>query len=86
MGGPGSFQSGQSGKEDRVANRQVAVLVVLVPATAPVSDDDLRLVLPDDVRDGQGNGLIERDLRIRVGQPGGFGPQQPDGFFGGRAL
>ena len=81
-----ALQSLQACVEDRVANDELAILVVLVPTAAPMGDHDLWLLLPDYIADSQRAFLIERNLSIWISQEQCLGPKQMRGLLGGRTL
>src|SRR5947208_2824329 len=83
---PAALQGFQACVEDRVANDEVGILVVLVPTAAPVGYHDLWLLLPDYIADSQRAFLIERKLGIWISQEQCLGPKQMRGLLGGRTL
>src|ERR1035437_893375 len=64
----------------------MAVLVILVPASAPVGDHDFRLLFANGIAQTQGALLRERYFGIRVEQEDCLRPQQARCFLGGSAL
>jgi hypothetical protein len=55
-----SRQSFEPGIKNGIPHNQVAILMVLVPASAPVSNYDLRLVFPDDVANYERTFVVKR--------------------------
>ena len=84
--GPGAAQGGEPGVENRVADDGVAVLVVLVPAPAPVGDDDGGPVLPDEIAHRQARLIAEGNLPVRISEERGLGSEHSGCLLGGCAL
>src|SRR5215471_2869455 len=81
-----SRQCFQRGVEDGIPNNQVAILMVLVPAATPVSNNNVRFILPDCVTDCEGTLLVELDLGVRIGKKYCLCPEQLSCFLSGCTL
>ena len=84
--GSGAAQGREPGVENRVADDGVAVLVVLVPAPAPVGDDDGGPVLPDEIAHRQARLIAEGNLPVRISEERGLSSEHSGCLLGGCAL
>src|SRR6266536_927554 len=81
-----SPESRQTCIKYRVANDEMTVLVVLVPASAPMSHHSFRFLLPYYVGNSQRTFLIERDFSIGVLKKNRLSSEQMSFLLRGRTL
>src|SRR5437867_4643474 len=79
-------RGGKARIKNRVAHEGVAGLVVLVPTSAPMSNDDGWLELPDAVRDGKARLVREGNFGVGIRKEVRLGAQNRGGLFRGLAL
>src|SRR5208337_5320321 len=81
-----SGESRESGVEDRVLHDLVAGHVILVPASAPVGQDDVGFVAPDEVVRGKLRFLAGTNLSVGVVEKFGLRAEQAGGALRGFTL
>src|SRR5205823_8003728 len=86
MGGAAPLESFECCEEDGIADNPMAVSVIFVPASPPVSHYDVRFMFADCVTNSQRALFIEWDLAIRVVHEDSIDAEQASSFLSSRAL
>src|SRR5215475_1193455 len=76
----------QGGVENGIPNDQMTILMILVPASAPVRNNDVWLVLPDSITNCQSAFFVKWNFRVGVRQKYCLCPEQASCFLSGGAL
>src|SRR5215472_90589 len=86
VGWPASYERFQNRVKEGIPHDQIAILMILMPASAPVSDHDLRLAFSNSVTNSQRTFLVERYLGVRIVEEESLRPEQACRVLGSRSL
>src|SRR5215475_2945476 len=80
-------QGFQCSVEDRISNDQMTILMIFMPASAPVSNNNVRLVLSNCIANCKRTLLVVWDPCIGICKKNGLcHPEQMSCFLGGSSL